>query len=103
MVISPIARAYRDEVAGICNGIGPQSRGKGSPRPQVHFPLAIPLSVSIRWYRGRKSGDLDGRLKVLLDAMQGSVYENDSQIVELHAFRSEDKLNPRMEVHVDAA
>lgn len=58
------------------------------------------ISVSVKVFRPRRSGDLDNRLKVLCDAMQGVVYENDSQIVELHAFRLEDKKNPRVEVEV---
>lgn len=66
-------------------------------------PLVLPLSVSIRWYRGRKAGDLDNRAKVVLDALQGVAYTNDSQIVELHMYRAEDKHNPRVEVTVDAA
>lgn len=61
-----------------------------------------PVWVSIVWYRGRKSGDLDKRLGVLLDALQGSVYANDSQIVKLWAERLEDKANPRVEVTVCA-
>lgn len=44
-----------------------------------------PVAVDVLWFRGRRSGDLDGRLKVILDALQGTVYENDSQIRKLSA------------------
>ena len=60
--------------------------------------LTGPIAVVICWYRRRKAGDLDNRNKVALDAMQGVIYEDDSQIVEIHAYRHEDKKNPRMEV-----
>lgn len=61
------------------------------------------VSVSIRVYRPRKSGDLDNRAKCVLDCLQGVAYSNDSQIVELHMYRYDDKKNPRVEVEVKAA
>lgn len=60
------------------------------------------VRVSVVWFRGRKSGDLDKRLGILLDALQAQAYENDAQIVELHAKRIEDPENPRVEVEVSA-
>ena len=65
------------------------------------YLLEGPLRVSIDWYRGRQSGDLDKRLGVALDAMQGVFYRNDSQIVELAARRFEDPKAPRIEVTVE--
>lgn len=56
------------------------------------------LSVTVRWFRSRKAGDLDNRLKQLLDALRERVYADDSQVVELHAYRADDKENPRCEV-----
>ena len=64
--------------------------------------LKVPVKVTVRWYRARKSGDLDNRLKVLFDALQGAAYVNDRLITEIHAYRFEDKENPRMEVEVEA-
>ena len=65
-------------------------------------PVKLPQPVVIRvtWFREAKRGDLDNRLKVLLDAIQGTVYENDSQVVEIHAYREEDKARPRVELEV---
>jgi crossover junction endodeoxyribonuclease RusA len=59
------------------------------------------LAVTVRWFRALKSGDLDNRLKVLLDALSGSAYHDDKQIVELHAYRYEDKARPRVEVTIE--
>lgn len=64
----------------------------------VRTPLTGPVALSIAWYRARKSGDLDKRLGVLLDALQGVAYLNDGQIVELHATRHDDPSHPRVEV-----
>jgi len=46
-----------------------------------------PVSISIEWCRRIKSGDLDKRIGVLLDGLQGVAYTNDAQIIEIHARR----------------
>jgi len=53
-------------------------------------PLVGEVVLSVWVYRKAKRGDLDNYFKVLLDALQGIAYANDSQIVELHAYRRED-------------
>lgn len=58
------------------------------------------VALELRMYRPQKRGDLDNRLKVLLDALQGTCYEDDGQVVEIHAFLNDDKHNPRVEVTV---
>lgn len=63
-------------------------------------PLETPLSVTIYAYRPRKAGDIDGILKVSLDAMNKLAYVDDKQIVELHVFRRDDKHNPRLEISI---
>jgi Holliday junction resolvase RusA-like endonuclease len=64
-------------------------------------PYGCDVRVSIDWFRGRRSGDLDKRIGVTLDALQGSFYENDDQIVELRARRFDDPGRPRIVVRVD--
>jgi crossover junction endodeoxyribonuclease RusA len=65
-------------------------------------PLAGEISVTLHWYRSRKSGDLDNKIKCLLDSLQGHAYLNDSQIIAIHAYRHDsDKRNPRVEVTVE--
>ncbi len=58
------------------------------------------VAVTLRVFRPQRSGDLDNRLKCLFDALQGVVYANDSQVVEIHAYRFEDKKRPRVEAEV---
>lgn len=62
--------------------------------------LEGPVAVSITWYRKRRSGDLDNRIKVVLDVLRGLAYVDDKQVVELHAWRYDDKADPRVEVEV---
>lgn len=62
--------------------------------------LTGPVAVDVAVYRARKSGDLDNFLKILLDAMQGVYYHNDSQVIEIHATLQDDKHAPRVEVSV---
>lgn len=84
MVLSDEARAYKSLVCAVY-------------RKQE---LRGCISVSITWYRERKSGDLDKRIGVVLDALQGVAYANDSQITHLVATRCEDPRNPRLIVTV---
>jgi crossover junction endodeoxyribonuclease RusA len=89
MVLSAEARAYKTLVWGYV------MEHRGRPAGECGS-----VAVSIDWYRGRKAGDLDKRIGVLLDALQGLAYDNDSQVVELTARRFDDKQNPRVEVTI---
>lgn len=62
--------------------------------------LSGDVKVSVDVYRARKAGDLDGFSKVLLDSLEGVLYENDRQVVDYHARRFDDPKNPRVEVTV---
>jgi len=46
-------------------------------------------NISWHSYRGRraKRGDLDNRVKILLDALAGTLFRNDRQIATIHAQR----------------
>src|SRR5213075_2258979 len=57
------------------------------------------LSVSVRFFFGTKrKTDLDNFNKLWQDALTGIVYDDDSQIEELHLYRDYDKRRPRIEV-----
>ena len=74
-VKSAEARAYAARVWAICTG--------------KLTPLTGFVSVRVTWWRGRKSGDLDNRLKVTLDSLKGLAYQDDRQVVEIHATRND--------------
>ena len=62
------------------------------------------LRVTVTWYRARKSGDVDNRAKVLLDALQGICYANDGQVKTFTITREDtDRGHPRLDVVVQPA
>ncbi len=87
MVTSKEARAYK-EVTSL--------RALGQGVRQIRRPNLV--AIEIHWYRHRRAGDLDKRLGILLDALQAVGYENDSQVIELHAFRHDAPNAGRIEV-----
>jgi Holliday junction resolvase RusA-like endonuclease len=89
MHLSNEARAYKQEVYLRARAAGIR-------------PIAVPadVEVTIQWFRGRKSGDLDKRVSILLDALQGAAYDSDAQIVAIHAMRIDGDPIPRVDVTV---
>lgn len=83
--ISEDAKAYRQEVALRSAQLG---------------RIAGDVAVTLRIYRKIRSGDLDNRIKVLFDALQGNCLKDDNQVIEIHAYRFDDKTNPRVEVEI---
>jgi crossover junction endodeoxyribonuclease RusA len=61
-------------------------------------PLTGDVVVTLTAYRPRKAGDLDNVLKVVLDSLKGLLWLDDKQVVEIHAYRKDDKTNPRIEI-----
>lgn len=84
--VSAEAKAFKEEVALTAKRNGQMFTGD--------------LEVVLRIFRKIRSGDLDNRIKICLDAMQGTVYKNDSQIKKIEAELFDDRLNPRVEIEV---
>lgn len=60
---------------------------------------AIDLSVSL-FFGTKRKADVDNFNKLSLDALTGVVYEDDSQISDLHIHRRYDPKHPRIEIEV---
>lgn len=88
-VLSAEAKKYKKEVAAILAAAG-------------WTPATGAVAYTANIYRPQKSGDLDNRLKVLGDALTGFAWTDDKQVVELHAYRHDDKANPRVEMEIVA-
>ncbi|MBA3837136.1 MAG: hypothetical protein C0499_05710 [Zymomonas sp.] len=89
-LLSKEARVYREAVQTVCTA------------KRVR-PVAGAVVLQLAWYRARRAGDLDNRIKQVLDALRGHAYADDAQVVELHAYRFEDAARPRVEITVRAA
>jgi Holliday junction resolvase RusA-like endonuclease len=97
-------RKYRNRMVLSPEGEAYKLHAMKAGREKNVRQLVGPLSISVTWFRARKSGDLDNRLKCIFDALQGVAYENDSQIVEIHAYRDDtDRKNSRVEIEVQTA
>lgn len=58
------------------------------------------LEFRIKLFRPKRIGDLDNRLKVLIDSLRELAYEDDDQITRIVAERYDDKFSPRVEVEI---
>ena len=61
------------------------------------------VEIALHIYRPSARGDIDGRLKLILDVLQGYAYKNDAQVRVLHVVNDVDRRNPRVEVKWGAA
>lgn len=99
MVLSAEAKKYKRQVAELFDKrpviIDVEEL---SESPELPSKKTIGLKIDV--YRPRKSGDLDNTLKAILDSLNGNLYEDDRQVIEIHAHRHDDKDNPRVEIGV---
>lgn len=86
-LVSEGAKNYKKEIAELAHRLGMR-------------PAVGDVSIAIRLYRNQASGDLDNRIKVTLDALRGVAFEDDKQVVEIHAYRHDDKGNGRIVISV---
>lgn len=87
VLLSKAARAYKATVAHSMAAAGVR-------------PTAALVQLKVHVYRPQRVGDLDNTLKVLCDALNGHAWVDDRQVVEIHAYRHDDRARPRVEVEV---
>jgi len=80
------AKAWMDEVGYLI-------------KAKCHKPTKEPVGVIVYWFF-KIEADIDGRLKPLLDVLQGLVIENDSQIIELHVYKKIGELRPEVNIEI---
>lgn len=84
--VSAIAHKYRYDVGLLTGNL---------------TPLTGKLFLVVRVFPVDRRRDADSFVKVLFDALQGTVYVNDKQIKRFYVdVREPDKLNPRIEIDV---
>lgn len=67
----------------------------------VREPIAGAVVVRLLFYFPSHQGDLDNRIKSVLDALQGTAFENDKQVWRVEAERRLDRRQPRVEVEIE--
>ena len=68
-------RAVRTALAeAYCSKVLIHARNRGI-KP---FPINAPVAVTLKWFRAIRAGDLDNRLKIALDSLQGAVLVNEA-------------------------
>lgn len=71
--------------------------------PEVEYVAQGHVEVTLHVYRPSARGDVDARIKLLLDVLQGYAYKNDAQVRVLHVVNDVDRAQPRVEVEWKAA
>lgn len=66
-------------------------------------PIAGNVTATMRFYFSRVNGDLDNRIKPLLDSLKVHAYEDDKQVMAFCCERHMDKKNPRVEIELTEA
>ena len=67
-------------------------------------PTTAQVRVELRFWRGdKRKVDLDNLVKAVLDALNGVVWEDDEQIIQLTAYKNYNKSRPRVDIQVDRA
>lgn len=74
--VSKKAEAFKENVFVECKKLGVR-------------PLSGDVAVRIDWYRARRQGDTDNRVKPLFDALQGFAFHDDAQVQQHHVYRHE--------------
>ena len=59
-----------------------------------------PVALEVEWHRGAKRGDLDKRLGIVQDAVQGLLIRNDAQVTRIVAERFEAPGNAHLRLRV---
>lgn len=89
VLLSMEARIYRNQC-----GLVAAAQWKGEP-------LAGPVRIHADVFMPDRRGDLMNREKQMLDALQGTVILDDSQVWDMRMVRHTDPRNPRVEISVE--
>lgn len=98
-VLSATARSFNSNVAKLVEGL--RASGK-LPWSSEQALADAPLSVALTYYfETPRKRDLDGGLKITLDALARALGFDDRDVVDLHLAKKIDPLHPRVEVEME--
>ncbi|ABE61204.1 endodeoxyribonuclease RusA [Nitrobacter hamburgensis X14] len=76
----------------LLNAVSARKQYRGAP---LEGPVCVELQV---YFKSKASSDIDNVCKAALDSLTGILWKDDRQIQELHAYKLQDKLRPRIEL-----
>ena len=98
-VLSKAAQTFKRDVAKLIGGL--RERGELEPARERAFADAL-IGVYLTFYfTTPMRRDLDGGLKITLDALSTALGFDDRSIVDLHLTKQIDPLRPRLEVELE--
>ena len=99
-VLSKPARAFRKDVAVLIERL--RTNGRLDPAVEAALQKSL-LGIYLTFYfTSPMRRDLDGGLKIALDALGDTLGFDDRRVVDLHLTKQIDPLHPRLEVEIEA-
>ena len=98
-VLSPTAKAFNRDVSKLISA----QRSSGHLAPQTERQIADSLLgvYLVYFFETPHRRDLDGGLKITLDALASALGFDDRAVVDLHLTKRIDPLHPRVEVEIE--
>ncbi len=98
-VLSKPARAFRKDVAVLVERL--RTKGRLDPAVEAALQKSL-LGIYLTFYfTSPMRRDLDGGLKIALDALGDTIGFDDRRVVDLHLTKQIDPLHPRLEVEIE--
>jgi len=98
-VLSAEAKAFNRDVAKIIGNL--RSRGQLSPTAEAALADAAIGVYLVYYFETPHKRDLDGGLKITLDALSRNLGFDDRAVVDIHLSKKIDPLSPRVEVELE--
>jgi crossover junction endodeoxyribonuclease RusA len=98
-VLSAEAKAFNRDVAKIIGNL--RSRGQLSPAAEAALADAAIGVYLVYYFETPHKRDLDGGLKITLDALSRNLGFDDRAVVDIHLSKKIDPLSPRVEVELE--
>ncbi|MGC4108145.1 MAG: RusA family crossover junction endodeoxyribonuclease [Thermomicrobiales bacterium] len=98
-VLSKPAQAFKRDVTKLLSGM--RERGELDPMVEKAFGASLIGAYFTFYFETPMRRDLDGGLKIALDALAKGIGFDDRSVVDMHLTKQIDPLHPRLEVELE--
>jgi len=98
-VLSKPAQAFKRDVTKLLSGM--RERGELDPAVEQAFGASLIGAYFTFYFETPMRRDLDGGLKIALDALAKGIGFDDRSVVDMHLTKQIDPLHPRLEVELE--